>query len=283
MGSNMPELKAEMTREELSEYLHTQVHGLPEACAEKRIMDAAFLLRDWVSAQANYPHRDLLILHWNYSVSQILRMLRDLEGGLWCGGCAYVFTHLLNAIGIPAAVYMYGAGDLSHETTIFGVKEGKLFAFYILDAYLNFHYTWSVGYGDGRMMSLSDMFRLIRRGEYNQIVRIDTPIKRRFVTSGDAVSHAWLFPDGAPEQPMAVRGENRAYWGAVHSVDKLLQSGSFRELADQARGSQDINTFMLDLMLVNPTFSRVGQSESYAEFSLFSSLVRALGKEPTWA
>jgi hypothetical protein len=237
-----------------------------------------------VARIAAYPQRDILILHWHYTVPQILDMLYQDKGGLWCGGCAYVLAYALNACHIPAAVYSYGAGDVSHETTIFGDTRdgGRTFNFYIVDAYLGFHYVYPT---TTTWLPLPELWRRVRTREYNRIELVDKRIERNLVTSNrEAAWYYWLFDNGVPTSPSRVTDGHSVYPGAAHSVEKLLGTGPFREAVDEVRGAQPINDFMLDLMLVHPVFGPIATiPEAYPELSLLRSMLGIFLKEPTWA
>jgi len=269
-------LSPQMDEDDLREWLYQEVNGLYKTLEAGEITKAAFVLRQWVSEYSSYPQRELLLLHWEHTLSEMLYKLQKHEGGVWCGGAAWLFSSLLQLAHIPAAVYMYGEGDLSHETTVFGVKQGKYFRFYLLDAYLNFHYT----HPDGKLMNLEELFYRVRQKQYDQIVRVDVPIARKLVTADrDAQYYSWLFPDGAPEEPDFEAGDHKVYKGAVHSVSELLlPSSPFRKLADQERGAQPLEEFMLDLMLVHPTFGRM-YNTNYPEIALYQGVVEALTRK----
>jgi hypothetical protein len=263
--------------------LTEEIDGLAIALDQDQTIEAAVMIRDWVARIGAYPQRDILILHWHYTVPQILDMLYQDKGGLWCGGCAYVLAYALNACYIPAAVYSYGAGDISHETGIFGDTRdgGRIFSFYILDAYLGFHYVYPT---TNTWMPLPELWRRVRAREHGRIERVDKRIERNLVTSNrDAAWYYWLFDNGVPTSPSRVTDGHSVYPGATHSVQKLLATGPFREAVDAVRGTQPIDNFMLDLMLVRPAFSSIAAiEESYPETSLLRSLIGSFVEEPAW-
>jgi hypothetical protein len=268
---------------QLQRQLLHDVDGLAQATENKKIVDMAFLLRGWVSSKVSYPQRELLIDHGAHSVPEILSMMEEGKGGLWCGGVALVMTYVLNAFQIPACVYGYGYGDVSHATTIFGktIGYGRTYSFYILDAYLSFHYVHA---RTNELLSLADVFHLVKTKQYDQIERIDERIERELVTSDrDAAYYDWLFDKGAPEMPTRIASEHKVYAGATHNVDKLVSTGPFREAIDKVRGKQGMDEFLMDLMLVRPTFSPlVSVPEAYPELTLLRSVIESLLEEPTW-
>lgn len=260
-----------------------EVDGLSLALSEHRTMDAALMIHAWISSKASYPQRDLLILHWKHSVLEILDMMDRGVGGVWCGGAAHILTYALNCCNVRACTYAYGAGSVSHETTVFGqtINDGKSYQFYILDAYLNFHYVYA---GTATWMPLPEMWRIIRQKRYGDIQRVDERIERELVTSTrDAAFYSWLFDKGAPTKPSRIAGEHSVYSGATHSVSKILKTGPFKEAIDAARGDQPIEEFMLDLMLVRPVFGPITPvPEAYPETSLLRSIIGSFIDEPAW-
>jgi len=276
-------LSRDMDRDDLARYLSTEVAGLSEAREKKRYIDAAFILRNWLSPRLSYPPEDsLLLLHWEYKLPELLWMLQEGMGGVWCGGCAHIFSRLLDLVGIPAAVFMYGAEMLSHETTVFGVPDTDI-KYYVLDSYLNFHYVHAQA---GGILSLEELLRLVKNKQYGQIRRADSRITRGLVLKDTQPAHAsWAYPGGAiPTEPIRTYGSHRLYPGAVLSMDTLLAGGAYRQLLDKARRNQPIDEFMLDMMLVRPQFSKVANApEAFPDICLLRGVIAALAEEPEWA
>ena len=283
MGESMrdPELSPDAVK--LQRKLIHDVDGLAQAVEAKDVIKMAFLLRDWTAAYTPYPQRELLINHGGREVVELLAAMENGEGGLWCGGVATVFTYVLNAFQIPACVFMYGSGDVSHATTVFGqtVGGGRTYNYYILDAYLCFHYEWC----SGELMSLTDLLRNVRTRQYGLVHRKDQRVERNLVTSTRTAEwYPWLFDNRPPPaEPTAIRSGHKIYAGATHSVPKLIASGGFREAVDEVRGDQDINEFLLDLMLVKPQFMPLVMfAQAYPEVTLLRSVIDALVEEPAW-
>ena len=195
-----------------------------------------------------------------------------------------MLAYALNACYVPACVYSYGAKDVSHETVVFGQtrNEGKTYNFYILDAYLNFHYVYP---GTLTWMPVPELWRRIRAKQYESIERVDVRIERNLVTSTkDAAYYKWLFDHGVPERPIRVTQGHSVYPGATHSIQKVLATGPFREIINAARQDQPIDEFMLDLMLVKPVFGPMIQiPAAYPETSLLRSMIDSFIEEPAWA
>lgn len=264
--------------------LYGEIPGFRAILEGGRGIGAAVMVRDWVSAKATYPQRELLILHWKHTVPKILGLLEADAGGLWCGGAAFVLADALNACYIPASVYSYGAGSISHETVVFGqtLNAGKSYQYYILDAYLNFHYVYP---GTNTWMPISEMWRRIRNKQYQDIQRVDSRIERNLVTSTkDAAYYKWLFDNDVPSVPIRVTNGHSVYSGATHSVQKVLATGPFREAIDAVRKDKPIEEFMLDLMLVKPVFSiMTPNAAAYPETFLLRTMIDSLVDLPTWA
>ena len=138
--------------------LYAELPDLRQALEARQTIKAATMIRDWVSAKATYSDRELLIPHLKHSAPEVLELLEADVGGLWCGGAAYVLAYVLNSVNIRSCVYSYGAGSISHETVVFGqpVDAGRTYQYYVLDAYLNFHYVYS---GTDTWMPISEIWR----------------------------------------------------------------------------------------------------------------------------
>ena len=271
-------------RKQLRHRLYDEIPNFRDILEEKRGIEAAVMVRDWVSAKAAYPQRDLLILHWKYPVPRILGMLEADVGGLWCGGAAFVLAYALNSCYIPACVYSYGAGSISHETVVFGQTHnaGKNYQYYILDAYLNFHYVYP---GTRTWLPVSELWQRVRNKQYQGIQRVDSRIERNLVTSTrDAAYYKWLFDNEVPSAPTRVTKGHSVYRGATHSVQKVLSTGPFREAIDAVRGDKPIDEFMLDLMLVKPIFGAMTPSAAaYPETLFLRTVIDSLIDLPAWA
>ena len=269
---------------ELRHRLYKEIPGLKAILEKRRGIKAAVLIRNWVSAKAAYPQRELLILHWEHSVPKVLDLLDTDAGGLWCGGAAFLLAFALNACYIPSSIYSYGVGDISHETVVLGqtLNAGKNYQYYILDAYLNFHYIFP---GTNTWMPISELWQRVRNKRYQDIQRVDSRIERNLVTSTrDAAYYKWLFDYGVPEIGHKIANGNTVYAGATHSVQKVLAAGPFRDGIDAVREGQPIDEFMLDLMMVNPAFGvMTPNAEAYPETSLLRTIIDSLVDLPEWA
>lgn len=262
-------------------YLYNEISGLKKCIQARppRKLDAAFLIRDWVGALSTYSERALLLpasMHKN--LPRMIMALQELKGGIWCGGCAALFAGILNACYIPAIVYTYGKGDLSHATVLVANTEGKRFGYYLLDSYLGYHFEDR----EGNLQEFTEMLRHIKRGEYDQIVRVDKKIYRHLLCqeSKPAEWYKWLFDNDTPSLGADV-GKLKAHPRAWHSIGKLLMSGGFADLANEARGEQPLGEFMLDLMMVNPSFARrnVACKECFLDWDLHERMIQVLGRE----
>lgn len=273
----MKNLTDNMKPKMLRKYLCGEIRGLKEFLETKQYTKAAFLLRDWASGICNYPQRTILLRHGEYTLSGLLSALQNFEGGVWCGGCGKVMAGILQACMIPAATYGYGFSDVSHVTTLFSPDKGE--NFYVLDAYLNYHYVYA---GSDEMIPLPKILYHIRHRQYDSFERVDTVLKTRHLVTVDqtAKNYAWLFDGNPPADPDMIVGGHRVYDGAHHSVDKVLKEGCpFRLRADVARGGQDLAEYMLDLMLLDPRVGRVNTActKCYQDRAVLKAFIRGLG------
>lgn len=244
-----------MGRPDIAKYLLARVDDLQEALARSNVF-GALALRRWLMPKLNYSGTALLLNHGGGA--DPLRFLHDLEtfkGGVWCGGAAWLFAELAGALDIPAVIYLYGYKDgLSHATTLIGKPVGSGWRFYNVDAYLGYIFkdrqtkSW---------IDMGDLWQRVATGQTKDIERRDTQIARLLVMPkrDDPAFYSWLFEGPVPKKPAGKSADRQnATWpGAVHTYDKLLlPTTGFRKLAEQRRGSQGLDDFMLSLMFVNP-------------------------------
>lgn len=280
----MRRITKDMTPEALHLYLYEQVPSLKHLQQNRKdLRRAAFVLRDWVSALCSYPGRTLLLKHNSYSLPALLLALQDFKGGVWCGGCSLALAGVLRACQIPAGTYGYGWSGASHYTTIFSPDRRE--NWYILDCYVNYHYAYK---GSSEMIPMAEMFHFIKNRQYDEFRRVDTLLRTKHLVTAPhetAKDFAWLFDDGPPEKPDKVVNQHRVYSGVSHTVDKLLQDGCLlRVRIDEDRGEQDLNEYMLDLMLVNPDVGRAGPAVGacYPDISVLRYFVRAFANTRPW-
>lgn len=273
-----------MSQLNLHTYLLEHVEGFKQAQQKERdLTKAAFILRDWVSSICSYPGLRVILKHDDYNLPGLLLALLGYEGGVWCGGCAKVLAEVLRACTIPAITYGYGFGGVSHFTTIFSPDQRK--NYYVLDAYLNYHYTYK---GSTKMIPLGEMLHFIRARQYDKFQRVDTPLRTRHLVTDKqetAMDYAWLFDRGVPRKPTKVVSDHRVYSGVSHSVAKVLMEGcAYRLRADEDRGDQDLNKYFLDLMLVNPYIGRAGPAKTvcYPDITVLRYFVLAYANRRPW-
>ena len=226
-------------------------------------VEQAMKIREWCASISNYSGRELLLNHGYTDVVKFIARLARYEGGLWCAGAATVFMDVLYQVfNIPAVKFTYGYHEtgLSHTTTLIGyvnynLTGGKTFDFAILDGYLGFHY---VDAETGDLMAIDELLRRVVCKEYGTIKRVDTNLKRPYVTTASESPNfrSWLFFEGMPEPH--VYGDLKVYQDAVYNVENLFYRPTpMRALADDVRGEQNLDEFLLDLMLVSPHFTRI--------------------------
>ena len=260
-------------------YFYQEIPALKLAIRRRRPdkIQAVFAAREWAASVATYSERARLIppsMYWE--LPAMLKKLQAFEGGLWCGGSAIFYTTVLNTCYVPAVTFSYGYGELSHVTTLACIETPPVWKYYIVDAYLGYHFTDT----QGKLMELMTLLEHVKAGRYKEIVRVDEKLYRHLLVGRARANHyRWLFDDN--ELPEAMETESGlVYSGASHSLDKLLMSGGFVDLANDARGSQPLDEFMLDLMLVNPSFSRIKPTcgDCYLDWHLHESVVKVLGR-----
>jgi len=83
MSNNLPllqDLKGQ--QKQLRHRLYDEIEGFRATLEAPNTLQAAQMVRKWVSERATYPQRDLLILHWRHTVPEILDLLERDVGGL---------------------------------------------------------------------------------------------------------------------------------------------------------------------------------------------------------
>lgn len=264
-------------------YLHHEVPDLKRA----HDLEAILKLRDWLTSKLCYSALELVIPHRDLDVDRLMKSLLRHEGGLWCGGAAELFVLLLKEIRVPATIFIYGyqgLRSLSHTTTIVSPDEGSISPrFYLLDSYLGFHY---VDPDSGRILDLSELLSRVRDRRYSEIGRVDKAIQRPYVTNiGDGPEYRqWLFDEGAigpfPNKKTWV------YTGASYTLPKLfVETSPMRHLADEKRGDQPLDEYLLDLMFVNPQIGDLSlplrdddDHSTYTSWSLMQQLVTIMAE-----
>lgn len=272
-----------VSTDELATYLTDEIPGLQEYLQDKRWEPAAFAVRDWVSEQACFAGDEALILsHQGQAPQDILWQLQQRKGGVWCGGVAWLLAEILRVLAIPATTYMYGAGWLSHETTLVGLPDESGVTYYVLDAYLNFHYVDAETHA---LLPLKQLLRYVRAGEHGHIRRVDTQLRRTIVArEREWEFFSWLYPSGQAGETSTTAEGVVCYSGAECSVATLAKTGPFGALLDQVRGSVSQDQFLLDMMLVRPIFARmIMQSEFFPEVELYRNVIAGLADVPAWA
>lgn len=267
--------------------LHVYLHHQVPMLRETHNLEAVMRLRDWLTSRLCYSGLELVIPHAGKDADTLMKTLLRYEGGLWCAGAAELFAMLLREIRVPATTFIYGyqgIESLSHMTTIVCPIENAsvLPRFYLLDSYLGFHYADA---GSGRMLDLSELLSRVRDRRYSEIQRVDIATERVYVTKeGDGPEYRrWLF-DHAAMGPHQGKG-TWIYGGATYTVPKLFMDGTpMRKLADQKRGDQPLEEYLLDLMFVQPQFgdltlsARDGQYDTYTSWSLMEQLVSVMAE-----
>lgn len=247
-------------------------------------VDQAMRIREWVVSISNYSGRELLLDHGYKDLVAFIRELTQYNGGLWCAGVATLYMDVLyKAFNIPAVKFTYGYDEtgLSHTTTLIGYvnytqDRQKTFNFAILDAYLGFHY---VDPDSNEILAIDELLKRVVCKEYKRIKRVDTNLKRPYVTHANEARNfrSWLFPLEIPEPK--VYGDLKVYQGAVYNVENLFyRQTPMRDLADDVRGEQDLDEFLLDLMLVKPHFTRVNPEcpDCYADNQLIRQAYKGI-------
>ena len=270
-------------------YINNSVEGLYDRLQAGQVLEAVFALRAWVAELTSWSDETLLISPQAYPpLREMIRILLEHEQGVWCGGCAHLFSQLLQLLGIPAAVYTYGAGEISHETVVFGIQEEQDFCFYIADAYLGYHY---VDTRTDKLMPVRVLLELLRKKQYQHIWRVDENFRRHALIGRDQDMRQfpWLYPGRqVPDAQPRTCGDRLVYANATLSMDGLLLPTSpFRQLVDTViREGQSLEEFMLEMMLINPTFGRMGFGSgfAYAEYAFYRGIIQALSPDkPDWA
>ena len=223
--------------------------GLEEAARAGDTVQAALLLREWVSAFACLATRELV-----FSPPDPLsayRIMNSMAGGVWAEGCSRFFAMLLNLFSLPAATYAYSDEYLNmrHETTLVFAPDGKVYA---MDAYLNFHFTHA---GTGKIMDFETLITALKSNRACTVRIEESPVKRPYVTQvGDTAHNRWLF--SGPEE---MRKNLDTGWPGVWvyadaspSLSSLMREGLLKDVCDRCRGRLSARDFMLSLMLRNP-------------------------------
>lgn len=260
---------------ELRHYLFKHIKKLKSTFESKDYLATAFLLRDWVGRHATFSHKELLLKHKNLDTAQLLDQLLAGQGGVWCGGTAQLFSGLAEALpGLYVAEYNYGyRKGPSHVTNIVGLKDGRC---YNLDAYHSYHWVDE----NQELLEFGKLLYYIRQKEYKRFTRIDVDLPRPALAGPDDNGRGfrWLYGYGELPQPVRVGGYS-VYPGAMPKIPWLYSEGSKNRLmADELRGEQPFDEFMLDMMLVEPRLSRLAPavSASFTEYSVMHKILQDL-------
>ena len=260
---------------ELRHWLYERVSGLEDTYKGEDYLKTALLLLDWVGRHATFSHKELVLDHAE-DPFVFLKKLLVYEGGTWCGGVAQLYHSTMRAFpGLHSAKLGYGYHDpsinLTHMTNLVGLKDGKC---YNLDAYLGYYYTDP----DGELLDFGEVLAHIKQKEYDCIRRVDVPLPRPAVTLPDdnGKNFGWLFDKGVPEPE--VYEDRLVFQGAMASFPALFCEGSRnRRRADQQRGGQPFEEFVLDLIMVEPTLTRFCDvSQSFPEYNVIREMLYKL-------
>lgn len=250
------------TEGDLRNYIIEHVDGFRKAMAEKRVLDAAFLLRDWVSATICFSHKDMLLKHNDLGgVVGVFQASVAKKGGLWCGGTASFFRGILKLCGIKSLTHKYGHSQkhVTHDTNVIRTPRGN---HYQLDAYLTYHYA---DVKSGKIVEFADLLYRIRKKDYKSLKRVDRHVERCLVLKKGEVPSlsSWLYIDSYPTAPE--RYDDRwVYDGAYPTFGGLLREGTpFRTRAETVGAKGRLREFMFDLMLMN---CRIGKLKVDAPF-----------------
>jgi len=268
--------------DELKALIYHSNQGLLKAREADDIHECARIVQRFVAQRSNYSGPDSLLHHGNLltdwgAVVNVYRALEANEGGLWCGGVGTLLAASLNAIGVRAEAYTYGYSPegLSHTTCVYAVSDAQWVPhYYVIDAYLCYYYTDL----EGTLMPLTEIWRNILAERYDRIVRVDVEIERNLVADSEEEGKArgWLFPGPIPVPERSATGKY-VYPGAILTFDKMFgPTTPITKLADRRRGSQPLEDYLCELMLVKPHFSLQQCQQCYPDISLRDQLVAVM-------
>jgi FkbM family methyltransferase len=237
---------------------------LAECLQQKRVFDAAVILREWVSRTANICIAELLFVPQD--PLSAFNVFTSKKGGVWCGGASQFFVMILRLFGIPAATYSYSVKDvewLSHVTTLFCDVTRHDTPVYQMDAYLNYHFSDTA---TGEMLEFCELVQRIKGKEYDRIKLMESTVKRSYLTrpgDGDTLVGRWLYP-GIEEMPLGHKQED--VWIYKDASPRLLtwiptRSHSRWNEANRIMAGRSLEQFMLDMMLCNPVYGSFSSTE----------------------
>ena len=262
----------------LCDWLYDEIEGLKAKVESGDAKMVALALQLWVGQNAAFSHEELLLDHGKLSTTQaLLEGLLNLEGGLWCGGVAELYSRLIRLFpGYYAAKWSYGyhAENVSHVTTLVGTKDGDS---YIFDAYLGYVYLDSQ---TREMLPFGELIKRIVNKEYSSIEQLNIPQRRPALArpGHQANRLAWLYLNREMPEPRSVGGL-LVYDDAECSAPALYRWGSSNRMRiERIRGDIPFEEFMYDMILVEPTLTRFApqNSETWTEFSVMRDIIETV-------
>ena len=239
--------------ESLTKYILSENPQLEKYLSQKKIIDAAIILREWVSRFASLSVEKLM-LSYEDPVS-IFNAITNEKGGVWCGAISRFYASTLRLFGIPAALCSYAVKEvrgLSHVTTLFCDTTKAHMPIYQIDAYMNYHYADA---STGMMLEFFELIRRIHAKEYSGIALVETPVKRKLLTLPcDTKEYKW-FNSGREELKLSHKKAD--VWVYKYASPMLLRWIPI-ELPDQVDdilSGRSVEQYMLDMMLCNTKFS----------------------------
>ncbi|MCK5564568.1 MAG: FkbM family methyltransferase [Planctomycetes bacterium] len=165
---------------------------------------------------------------------------------------------ILRLFGIPAASFgcsVDGVEGMSHRTTVVCDVTKNSMSFYLMDAYLNYHFADT---NSGEILEFCEMVKRIRLKQYDSIRLMETKVSRPYLAEpGDSTCHQWIFPNDR-NMPLIEKRNNVWIYGPASPSLMTWVPACWPDRLEELLDGRSLEQFMLDMMLCNTNYGGFG-------------------------